>query len=668
MLHALLKACSEGDLHAVNDLLNDVNPVDIEAKDESGSTPLIEAVKSGHADIVRVLLDKGADPSHGSPEQVTVDQTILDLLVQAKNKSLPNGVPSAEPAYPHDGNDDSQKAYYPPPPPEAYPYYPTINPSLSTVSDGAVFYPTPPPPNMGEGHSPGGMNNLPPPEVARFIPCRYFPACRYGPSCIFAHPSQTFYPGGGPPPAQYPPYEPMAAPPYPPSFYPPPPNFQHPNGPHPMAPLSPPPAPHMVHARSPSEVVSPTQGPFSPNGVPPPVPYGPMSPSAYPHPAPIPVPLSIPPLPPLHHQPQLPPPGPQSPANFTPSPATFNVQQDGTATYPPPQQLPPPNGNVNYPTEADGVPKPPHPAPESFNNGFPPFHRDGPVHVRRGSRRASFGKPKPPCLFFPAGRCKNGDDCRFPHVMPDAAAHHAPYFAGRGGGPRQPRGHAQPNGNGNGNGLEEKFNNLNIRDESSHVQPASATQTQQPSLQNDQNGVEALKSLNTAFDNGHANVNGNGIGARPRFPQGGKHHHHPHHGYNHFNHHNGKVPKSAAQAPLRQRVPNADEFPVLGGTITPPSRSPLTASGPTAAQVLQAPPPAKKDGVTTNGTGKEASSTRGTTPEHPRSPATLTEDFPKVEVNGVIENSAPSEPLANKLPISFAAVATAATTTAASDA
>jgi hypothetical protein len=64
---------------------------------------------------------------------------------------------------------------------------------------------------------------------------------------------------------------------------------------------------------------------------------------------------------------------------------------------------------------------------------------------------------------------------------------------------------------------------------------------------------------------------------------------------------------------------------VLAGTITPPSRSPLTANGPTAAQVLQAPPPAKKDGaVLANGTSKEPSSTRGTTPDRPRSPATST--------------------------------------------
>lgn len=54
---------------------------------------------------------------------------------------------------------------------------------------------------------------------------------------------------------------------------------------------------------------------------------------------------------------------------------------------------------------------------------------------------------------------------------------------------------------------------------------------------------------------------------------------------------NGRQP----QVP-QQRVPGADEFPVLGGAITPPARSPGTLSfkGLTAAQVLQAPPPRKE--------------------------------------------------------------------------
>jgi hypothetical protein len=67
---------------------------------------------------------------------------------------------------------------------------------------------------------------------------------------------------------------------------------------------------------------------------------------------------------------------------------------------------------------------------------------------------------------------------------------------------------------------------------------------------------------------------------------------------------------------VKQRVPNADDFPVLAGSTTPPARSPghtsLTNghvhSGPTAAQVLQAPAPIRKD------TGNE-SSTRDGTPD-----------------------------------------------------
>ncbi|KAF7784034.1 hypothetical protein Agabi119p4_199 [Agaricus bisporus var. burnettii] len=643
MAFPLLKACSEGNLHVVSDLLHGSNPVDIEFRDESGSTPLIEAVKNGHVNIIHTLLEKGADPSNGSPEQHTTDQVILGLLAQAKNKPLQDGVSGPESSYLRDGSDDSQKPFYPPPPPDAYPYYPTINPSLSTVPDGGVYYPPPLPPHMGGNHSPGGPHHLPPPEVARMIPCRYYPACRYGPSCIFLHPPQGYYPNGAPPPAPYPHYDPMGAPPFSPNFYPPP-TYQQANGPLPMTPLSPPPGPpHIVHARSTSEIVSPTQGHFSPNGVSPPVPYGPMSPS-YPHSAPMPVPLSGPPVPPLHHQPQpqLPPPGPQSPTNFSPSPVgPFNVQPDGPAMYP--QQQPSlSNGNVSFAPEVDGMPKP-QPGAEGFVNGVPhPHTRDVPMHARRSSRRASFGKPKPPCLFFPTGRCKNGDDCRFPHIMPDGTSastnHHTPFYAGRGGGPRQPRGQFLHNG------LEEKFNNMNIRDES----------------QIQQNGVDvASKSLNTANDNGPV------VNTRPRFPPSGKHHqHHPHHGFNsQHNHYNGKLQKLNVQGNMKQRVPNADDFPVLAGTITPPSKSPLTVNGPTAAQILQAPAPMRKE-VSSLINGKEAS-TRGTTPERSRSPSI--KDSPQYQDNGVPDDNVSSEPPANKLPVSFAAAATAAKGSAAPD-
>jgi len=76
---------------------------------------------------------------------------------------------------------------------------------------------------------------------------------------------------------------------------------------------------------------------------------------------------------------------------------------------------------------------------------------------------------------------------------------------------------------------------------------------------------------------------------------------------------------------IKQRVPNADDFPVLAGTVTPPSKSCVTTNGPTAAQVLQAPPPVKKEStVVVVVNGSEPGNARLTTPEHPRSPATST--------------------------------------------
>lgn len=59
----------------------------------------------------------------------------------------------------------------------------------------------------------------------------------------------------------------------------------------------------------------------------------------------------------------------------------------------------------------------------------------------------------------------------------------------------------------------------------------------------------------------------------------------------------------------QQRVPNADEFPVLGGSATTSSRSSVNGSaGPTAAQVLQAPAPFRKDST-------KESATRSSSPE-----------------------------------------------------
>ncbi|TFK77296.1 hypothetical protein BDN72DRAFT_830459 [Pluteus cervinus] len=602
MVSALWKAASEGNLQAVNELLKDASIPDIELKDHAGFTALIEAIKNGHVDVARALLDKGADPtnasSQGPPEHFTSDPAVLDLLEAYRSKMTSHGMPIPDSAF-HNDSMNPEKMFYPPPPP-GYPYYPTLNGPPPAMPDGTLYYPPPPqhhgptPPSAGE-HSPGGGgNNLPPPEVARFIPCRYFPACRYGASCLFAHPQTPYFQGPMPPPAQYgPPYDPMAPHPYPPAYYPvpPPPGpaFHSPNGVHPMTPISPPPPPPMIHGRSPSELVSPSQPPFSPIGPPPPAQYGPMPPSYALHPSHVPQPLSIPPVPPMHHHP--PPPlsaGPQSSPSamyHNPNPP-FSVHPDPAGQYPPQ-----PNGMAVKYHEPNG---PKSPLPNSPSENFVPSvpHRDNMNHSRRGTgRRISLrGRgAMPACLFFPSGRCKNGDDCRFPHVASDGPAPHNGFYSGRGGGPR-PRPHPQF-----GN-LEEKFANVSIRDDGPPRPPHM-------------NGTRHNQM-----------VNGNGPRVEKR---------------NHF--------------PPKQRVPNADEFPVLGGSTTPPSRANGVANGqngPTAAQVLQAPPPIKKE------------SSRDSRVSPSESFRSAPSKDPRPEVNGTLSESPPHEHIINgKIPATFGTIA-----------
>lgn len=146
----------------------------------------------------------------------------------------------------------------------------------------------------------------------------------------------------------------------------------------------------------------------------------------------------------------------------------------------------------------------------------------------------------------------------------------------RGGAPR-PRPHA--NGVNGVAHIETRLNNISVQD---HETPRQ------------KNGLE-----------GSSRSHSSDAGSRPKFQQGSKH---PNAGTNANN------KKVAAIRQQQQRVPNADEFPVLAGSTTPPTRVPGSNgvvnghNGPTAAQVLQAPPPARKD-------GSKESSTRGTTPD-----------------------------------------------------
>jgi hypothetical protein len=189
------------------------------------------------------------------------------------------------------------------------------------------------------------------------------------------------------------------------------------------------------------------------------------------------------------------------------------------------------------------------------------------------------------------------DDCRFPHVLSSdfPSQHHS--YGGRGGGPRPPRGHV----NGNGNGLDAKMASLTIRESRS------------------QNGHDAKADNN-----------------RSRFSQGYK---------------NGSnVPNNKRLAPLKQqRVPNADEFPVLGAMAAPGKTNGVSGylvngngqAGPTAAQVLQAPAP-RKDVPIASGTATRTPSDSGSVKDS--------------ETDAPAPLSSPHS-TAQKLPVSFATIA-----------
>ncbi|KIY51223.1 hypothetical protein FISHEDRAFT_70866 [Fistulina hepatica ATCC 64428] len=519
MISPLWSAVSEGNLPCVVDLLGQLSIQDIEIKDQDGTTPLIQAIKNGHTDIVRVLLDKGASPlngsNHGPPESYTSDPAILSLLDAVKSRMNPSDMSAATPVPPHAPapgpihmNGDSN---YP------VPYYPSL--LHPPFPDGSAYYP--PGPLPGQPIASGGP--LPPPEIARQIPCRYYPNCRFADSCMFMHPlpaGPNYY--SGPPPGQYPSHFEGIPQPYS-TYYPPiPPTFSPSTPMHNISPMSPSaPAPAHGPPIPPSDLaLPPPQGNFPAN-------YGPVhSPPMYPQPGLIPVPMSAPPLPPV---------GPVPAGSMYNSPPPFSVQQ-----------VIAPNGAVNYPENVTA--KSPSLNPQSDGTMPAGQFRDQAYRRGGGIRRGTMNNSRrPPCLFFPAGKCKNGDECRFPHVMPDPSMPHPPPFfpSGRGGGNQRARGNNHVNGFGN---IEQMMGNMSLRD--------------------NHNGHGSSGRINDSSS------------GRGRFNGGFK-------GANGFKGNNKQPPP-----PPKQRVPRADEFPVLGGSTTPLRTSGTNTpsiNGPTAAQVLQAP-------------------------------------------------------------------------------
>lgn len=150
----------------------------------------------GHVEAVKLLLEKGetrrpayifiltcipgADANsaigEGGVGQLTNDPVLVELLSAASAKGLapsenvyagytqPNG-------FDPDAAADTSKTYYSPVP-NPYMYYPAMPAGTPMMPEGGIPYYPPPPSSLQSPVDPSNGTNLPPPEVARMIPCR----------------------------------------------------------------------------------------------------------------------------------------------------------------------------------------------------------------------------------------------------------------------------------------------------------------------------------------------------------------------------------------------------------------------------------------------------------------------------------------------------------------
>ena len=81
--NALFRAVIEGNTDMVKSLVSSPG-ADVNARDERGSTPLLEAARYGHEDIARVLIAAGADVKAKDKD----GKTALMLAVQGDHEEV----------------------------------------------------------------------------------------------------------------------------------------------------------------------------------------------------------------------------------------------------------------------------------------------------------------------------------------------------------------------------------------------------------------------------------------------------------------------------------------------------------------------------------------------------------------------------------------------------
>jgi hypothetical protein len=400
-----------------------------------------------------------------------------------------------------------------------------------------------------------------------FFASRFYPSCKYGASCHFAHPQAPYHPGPLPPPVEYPSQTDGVASPMSPAGYYPPVPAPFPQSQAPVSPQA-----TAVHSRPQSEVTSPINGPYIPNGHPGPM-YGPVMHPPFPNG--MPYGMHMPPPPGYMQNPPVGYP-PTSPVAAIPP---FHGRRESVSGY---------SQGVISPLHAldpTQMPRSPPMDPGMELHSQPQYiHRD--PHARRNSvqrRPPSLMSKKPPCMFFPSGRCRNGlvlltsrlllgvlifvmgrNDCKYPHVLPEGGVD--PFTNHR-------RGSSMGFGP-----VDERMGNLRIREVSPLI--TSISIVSYPLIcQNHSPKTNGVNGYHNGPGNGHAHRDSRYTNGKPVPAVNG-------------------VRRNGPPTP-QQRLPTDDDFPVLGGSHkgSPSSTGGTPAfgfGGLTAAQVLQAPAPRKE--------------------------------------------------------------------------